>query len=168
MQRAFRANSRTAAQVATDALVAMEKAMKRDGIMVNDRQARCWFSRPALTTPQLACARIHSTEGQDYLKGMAAAANFAWVNRTSMTYLCRQAGAADSCHASSPGQAFSKAFRMDADDLDMHVVYDVSHNIAKIEKHMVDGQLRTLLVHRKGSTRAFPPNHPLIPVDYQA
>ncbi len=68
---------------------------------------------------------------------------------------------------------------MDADDLDMHVVYDVSHNIAKTEKHMVNGQLKTLLVHRKvrvlfvlfsedqGSTRAFPPHHPLIPVDYQ-
>jgi len=60
----------------TDALVAMEKAMKRDKIDVNDRQ--------------LACARINSEEGQDYLKGMAAAANYAWVNRSSMTFLCRQ------------------------------------------------------------------------------
>ena len=59
-----------------DALVAMEKAMKRDKIEVNDRQ--------------LACARINSQEGQDYLKGMAAAANYAWVNRSSMTFLCRQ------------------------------------------------------------------------------
>ena len=49
----------------------------------------------------------------------------------------------------------------------MHVVYDVSHNIAKFEEHMVDGEMKTLLVHRKGSTRAFPPHHPLIPVDYQ-
>merc|ERR1712186_178183 len=64
-------------------------------------------------------------------------------------------------------QAFAKAFRKDADDLDMHVVYDVSHNIAKIEQHMVDGVPRRLLVHRKGSTRAFPPHHPLISVDYQ-
>lgn len=48
----------------------------------------------------------------------------------------------------------------------MHVVYDVSHNIAKVEEHMVDGELMKLLVHRKGSTRAFPPHHPLIPVDY--
>lgn len=63
-------------QVATDALVAMEKAMKRDGIETNDRQ--------------LACARIMSEEGQDYLKSMAAAANFAWVNRSSMTFLSRQ------------------------------------------------------------------------------
>lgn len=60
----------------SDALVQMEKAMKRDKIEVNDRQ--------------LACARINSPEGQDYLKGMAAAANFAWVNRSSMTFLCRQ------------------------------------------------------------------------------
>ena len=62
-------------QVATDALVSMEKAMKRDKIVVNDRQ--------------LACARINSKEGQDYLNGMAAAANFAWVNRSSMTFLAR-------------------------------------------------------------------------------
>lgn len=60
----------------TDALVAMEKAMKRDKIIVNDRQ--------------LACARIASQEGQDYLKGMAAAGNYAWVNRSSMTFLTRQ------------------------------------------------------------------------------
>ncbi len=49
----------------------------------------------------------------------------------------------------------------------MHVIYDVSHNIAKFEEHMVNGRPKTLLVHRKGSTRAFPPHHPLIPVDYQ-
>ena len=126
-------------QVATDALVAMEKAMKRDKIEVNDRQ--------------LACARIQSSEGQDYLKGMAAAANYAWVNRSSMTFLTRQ--------------AFAKQFNSTPDDLDMHVIYDVSHNIAKVEQHWVEGRERILLVHRKGSTRAFPPHHPLIPVDYQ-
>lgn len=49
----------------------------------------------------------------------------------------------------------------------MHVIYDVSHNIAKVEEHVIDGKQHTLLVHRKGSTRAFPPHHPLIPVDYQ-
>merc|ERR1719427_430065 len=96
---------------------------------------------------------INSEEGQDYLAAMAAAANYAWVNRSAMTFLTRQ--------------AFAKAFKKDADDLDMHVVYDVSHNIAKIEEHMVDGEMRRLLVHRKGSTRAFPPNHPQIPADYQ-
>lgn len=126
-------------QVATDALVAMERAMKRDKIVVNDRQ--------------LACAKINSQEGQDYLKAMAAAANYAWVNRSSMTFLTRQ--------------AFAKMFKTTPDDLDMHVIYDVSHNIAKVEEHMVDGKQKQLLVHRKGSTRAFPPHHPLIPVDYQ-
>lgn len=123
-------------QVATDSLVLMEKAMKRDKIDTNDRQ--------------LACALIQSSEGQDYLKGMCAAANYAWVNRSSMTFLARQ--------------AFSKVFNSTPDDLDMHLIYDVSHNIAKIEEHMVDGKPKTLLVHRKGATRAFPPNHPLIPV----
>uniref|UniRef100_A0A914UIN4 3'-phosphate/5'-hydroxy nucleic acid ligase n=1 Tax=Plectus sambesii TaxID=2011161 RepID=A0A914UIN4_9BILA len=125
-------------QVATDALVSMEKAMKRDQIEVNDRQ--------------LACARINSQEGQDYLKGMAAAANFAWVNRSCMTFCARQ--------------AFAKVFQSTPDDLDMHVIYDVSHNIAKIEEHMVNGRPMQLCVHRKGATRAFPPHHPLIPVDY--
>jgi len=126
-------------QVATDALVEMEKAMGRDGITPNDRQ--------------LACARIGSPEGQQYLKAMAAAANYAWVNRASMTFLCRQ--------------AFAKQFNATPDDLEMAVIYDVSHNIAKVEEHLVDGRPKTLLVHRKGSTRAFPPHHPLIPVDYQ-
>ena len=126
-------------QVATDALTAMDKAMGRDNIRTNDRQ--------------LSCARIDSEEGRDYLAAMAAAANYAWVNRSSMTFLVRQ--------------AFAKVFETTPDDLDMHVVYDVSHNIAKEEEHMVDGKLKRLLVHRKGSTRAFPPHHPLIPVDYQ-
>jgi tRNA-splicing ligase RtcB len=64
-------------------------------------------------------------------------------------------------------QAFAKIFQSTPDDLDMHLIYDVSHNIAKVEEHLVDGRMKTLLVHRKGSTRAFPPHHPLIPVDYQ-
>jgi len=113
--------------------------MTRDNIVVNDRQ--------------LACARIKSQEGQDYLKGMFAAGNYAWVNRSSMTFLTRQ--------------AFGKVFNCTPDDLDMHLIYDVSHNIAKVEEHIVDGRQKTLLVHRKGATRAFPPHHPLIPVDYQ-
>merc|ERR1719158_2685627 len=126
-------------QVATDALVEMERAMTRDSIATNDRQ--------------LACARIGSEEGQNYLKAMSAAANYAWVNRSSMTFLTRQ--------------AFAKVFNQSPEDLDMHVIYDVSHNIAKVEEHMVDGEVKQVLVHRKGSTRAFPPHHPLIPVDYQ-
>lgn len=126
-------------QVATDALVTMERAMARDDIVLNDRQ--------------LSCARINSTEGQDYLKAMSAAANYAWVNRSCMTYLTRR--------------AFSKVFNKSPEEMDMHLVYDVGHNIAKIERHEVDGVVKTLLVHRKGATRAFPPHHPLIPVDYQ-
>jgi tRNA-splicing ligase RtcB len=126
-------------QVASDALREMEKAMDRDKIHVNDRQ--------------LACAKIKSAEGQQYLKAMAAAANYAWVNRQSMTFLVRQ--------------AFARIFEKTPLELDMHVIYDVSHNIAKIEEHLVEGQIKRLLVHRKGSTRAFPPHHPLIPVDYQ-
>jgi tRNA-splicing ligase RtcB len=118
----------------------MEKVMSRDHIKVNDRQ--------------LACARIHSEEGQDYLKGMAAAANFAWNNRASMTNSARK--------------AFEEAFGKSAKEMDMHLIYDVSHNIAKIEDHEIDGHRRKLLVHRKGSTRAFPPYHPLIPEDYQS
>lgn len=126
-------------QVATDALLQMENAMVRDKIILNDRQ--------------LACARINSKEGQDYLKAMACAANFAWVNRTSMTYLTRK--------------AFAKTFNSTPDDLDMQVIYDVSHNIAKIEEQVVNGKPMKLLVHRKGATRAFPPNHPLVPQAYQ-
>lgn len=97
---------RLTSQVATDALTAMEKAMARDKIQVNDRQ--------------LACARINSQEGQDYLAAMACAANVAWVNRSSMTFLVRQ--------------AFAKMFHTTPDDLDMHLVYDVSHNIAKVRQ----------------------------------
>ena len=85
---------------------------------------------------------------------MSSAANFAWVNRSCITYLTRK--------------AFSEVFDRTPDDMDMHLVYDVCHNIAKVEKHVVDGVEKTLLVHRKGSTRAFPPKHPNIPKDYQS
>lgn len=126
-------------QVATDALVEMERAMARDKVTINDRQ--------------LACARINSPEGQNYLGAMAAAANYAWVNRSCMTFLIRK--------------AFSKQFNKTPEELDMHLVYDVCHNIAKVEEHMVGNELKTLLVHRKGATRAFPPHHPMIPLTYQ-
>lgn len=128
-------------QVATDALTSMEAAMARDHIHLNDKQ--------------LSCARINSNEGQSYLAAMSAAANFAFVNRASMTYLVRH--------------AFAKQFKTSADDLDMHLIYDVSHNIAKIEDHIIPGTNRTAkcLVHRKGATRAFAPHHPMVPVTYQ-
>jgi len=89
-----------------------------------------------------------------YAAAMSAAANFAWVNRSCITYLARK--------------AFSDVFNLEPDKLDMHLVYDVCHNIAKVEKHIVDGQEKTLLVHRKGSTRAFPPQHPNLPDDYKS
>ena len=66
-----------------------------------------------------------------------------------------------------PENSNTHIFQASPDDLDMHVVYDVSHNIAKVEEHVVGGKTKRLLVHRKGATRAFPPHHPLIPVDYQ-
>eukprot|EP00755_Sulcionema_specki_P023789 Sspe_Gene.14455::Locus_5005_Transcript_1_1_Confidence_1.000_Length_1711::g.14455::m.14455/K14415/RTCB, rtcB; tRNA-splicing ligase RtcB len=127
-------------QVATDALVAMENHMKQENITTNDDK-------------QLQCGHIHSKVGQNYLAGMACAANYAWANRGSVTFLARQ--------------AFAKVFNQQPDDLDMHLIYDVSHNIAKFEEHMVNGKLMSLLVHRKGATRAFPPFHPLVPIDYQ-
>lgn len=128
-------------QVATDALLNMDstEGLSRGAVMTNDRQ--------------LASARINSELGQDYLGAMSAAANFAWVNRSTLTFLARQ--------------TFAKALNTTPDDLDMQVIYDVSHNIAKVEQHEVDGRMKTLLVHRKGATRAFPPNHPLVPTDYQ-
>ena len=86
--------------------------------------------------------------------GMSSAANFAWVNRACITYLTRK--------------AFSEVFGRKPHEMEMHLVYDVCHNIAKVEQHVIDGEEKTLLVHRKGSTRAFPPKHPNIPKDYQS
>jgi tRNA-splicing ligase RtcB (3'-phosphate/5'-hydroxy nucleic acid ligase) len=96
---------------------------------------------------QLACVPISSREGQDYLAAMAAAANFAFANRQMMTHWVREA-----CR---------KVFGTDA----VRVVYDVCHNIAKQEEHRVSGTTRTVLVHRKGATRAFPKGHPVLPSD---
>jgi tRNA-splicing ligase RtcB len=84
---------------------------------------------------------------------MAAAANFAWVNRSVITHSVRS--------------AFKQVFKKTPEELEIRVLYDVSHNIAKVEDHMVNGKMKTLLVHRKGATRAFGPNHPDIPRDYQ-
>ena len=115
----------------------------------------CVFVRTPLSRhkPVHFNSLVPTRQGQNYIAAMSAAANYAWVNRSSMTFLTRQ--------------AFAKVFNLSPEDLDMHLIYDVSHNIAKVEQHMVDGQNMELLVHRKGSTRAFPPHHPLIPVDYQ-
>ncbi|MCJ7633030.1 RtcB family protein [Candidatus Bathyarchaeota archaeon] len=127
-------------QVCSDYLHIMDRASKKYGIALPDRE--------------LACAPGKSREAEDYYKAMAAAANFAWGNRQMITHWSRQ--------------AFEKAFGKDADSLGMRVVYDVAHNIAKIEEHVIDGgEMRKVYVHRKGATRAFPPEHPAIPVEYR-
>lgn len=109
------------------------------------------MKRHQITVPdrQLACVPTQSAEGQSYLKAMRAAANFAWANRQAILHLLR----------GSFAKVFGKSARL-------QTLYDVCHNIAKREKHVVDGVTRDVLVHRKGATRAFPPGHPEIPRDY--
>jgi tRNA-splicing ligase RtcB len=126
-------------QVCEDSLKVMNQAMSKYGISLPDRQ--------------LACAPIRSPEGEDYLAAMAAAANYAWANRQVIM--------------SQAEKAFLQALGVTPKDLGFSLLYDVCHNIAKIEEHIVDGQKRRLCVHRKGATRAFPPGHPQIPEPYQ-
>ncbi|MCE4606791.1 MAG: RtcB family protein [Desulfurococcales archaeon] len=126
-------------QVASDYLQAMEKAMRKYGTVPPDRE--------------LASVPYSSREARDYIRAMAAAANFAWTNRQLITYWTRE--------------SFGKVFHTDPDKLGLKLVYDVAHNIAKIEEHVVDGKRMKLIVHRKGATRAFPPGHPEIPQDYK-
>jgi len=102
---------------------------------------------------QLACAPIQSKEGKEYLAAMACAANYAWANRQAIMHWTRE--------------TFAKTLNTAPSDLQMNLVYDVSHNIAKIEKHIVNGRERTVCVHRKGATRALPPGHPQVPAVYQ-
>ncbi len=94
---------------------------------------------------QLACAPIKSEEGKQYINAMNAAANFAWANRQVITGVVRA--------------VFEEVFRSGSDKLGMEVVYDISHNIARFETHVVDGKEKKLCVHRKGATRALPPGH---------
>ena len=103
---------------------------------------------------QLCCAPVHSAEGKRYLEAMACAANFAFTNRQMITHWVRE--------------TFERVFHKGPRDLKMGLVYDVCHNIAKIESHTVKGGKKKLCVHRKGATRAFPQNHPEIPKDYQS
>jgi tRNA-splicing ligase RtcB len=98
---------------------------------------------------QLACAPIGSPEGQAYLKAMAAAANFAWASRQGISHFLRL--------------AFQRIFS----GVRLDLIYDVCHNIAKRETHLIDGRKRTVLVHRKGATRAFPPGHREMPKAYE-
>lgn len=126
-------------QVCTDALSACDAAMAKAKVKLVDRQ--------------LACMPIDSPEGRSYLKSMAAAANFALANRSVITWCVRK--------------AFEQVFKKTARELDMHMIYDVSHNVAKEETHQIDGIYVHVLVHRKGATRAFPPNHPDVPDKYK-
>lgn len=119
-------------QVCTDFLEVMERAVKKYGIKLPDRE--------------LACAPVNSPEAQDYMAAMKAAANYAWANRQCIMHWCRE--------------AITKALRISPRELGLMLVYDVAHNIAKIETHTVDGRKQRVVVHRKGATRAFPPGHP--------
>ncbi len=127
-------------QTCQDYLDVMETAAERYDIRLPDKQ--------------LACAPVKSREGQDYLSAMTAAANFAFCNRQLIAHWIRE--------------AFQRVFGRDArEELGMFLVYDVAHNIAKIERHRSNGREMTVCVHRKGATRAFPPGHPDLPAAYQ-
>ena len=126
-------------QVCDDAIKVMLKASEKYGIDLPDKQ--------------LCCAPIQSKEGQTYLAQMACAINFAFANRQMITHWARG--------------AFAKALGESERSINMQVVYEVAHNIAKIEEHDVNGEKRKVCVHRKGATRAFAPHHPEIPEDYR-
>jgi tRNA-splicing ligase RtcB len=126
-------------QVCDDALAMLRKAPQKYGIDLPDRQ--------------LACAPVESPEGQRYIKAMRAAANFAWCNRQLLMQQARE--------------VFALVFGRSWQELQMNLVYDVCHNIAKFEEHTVNGKRKRVWVHRKGATRAFPPDHPEIPAVYR-
>lgn len=127
-------------QVCDDYIRVMLNASKKYGIELSDRQ--------------LCCAPIDSEEGRNYLAAMAGAANYAFANRQMITHWVRE--------------TFEKEFRMGPKKLGLDLVYDVCHNIAKIEAHEIAGIKRNVCVHRKGATRAFPPDHEAIPEAYRA
>lgn len=127
-------------QVCDDFLHQMTRHVKTLGLDLPDRQ--------------LACAYIQSPEGQNYIAAMACAANYAWANRQALMHLTRE--------------TFQQYFNAGPKQLKMRLVYDVAHNIAKKETHIVDGIRRTLCVHRKGATRAFPAGHPAVPSAYRS
>jgi tRNA-splicing ligase RtcB len=102
---------------------------------------------------QLACAPFNSPEGKAYFSAMKCAANYAWNNRQCLMYLVRK--------------GFEKVFGISWEKMGMYLIYDVAHNIAKVEKHIVDAKEMTLCVHRKGATRAFGPGHPALPERYK-
>ena len=126
-------------QVCSDYLRVAEQAMEKYNINLPDRE--------------LACVPNNSEEGESYRKAMFAALNYAWSNRQMITHWTRK--------------SFERVFNQTESDLDMKLVYDVAHNIAKVEKHNVGGEERKLVVHRKGATRAFPSNRDEIPSKYR-
>jgi len=126
-------------QVCTDFLEVMRGAARRYKIPLADME--------------LAAAPFFSKEGQDYYAAMKAAANYAWANRQALTHWTRE--------------VFEKTFGRSGGDLDMALIYDVAHNIAKLEEHKMGRAVRQLVVHRKGATRAFPPDHPELPPLYR-
>jgi len=127
-------------QICSDYLRVMEHAVRKYGIRLPDRE--------------LACAPGTSKEAEDYFAAMCCAVNFAFCNRHAIMHWVRQ--------------SFEQVFKRSADDMDMRLCYDVAHNIAKVEEHVVDGQRVKVFVHRKGATRAFPPGHPDIPKDHRS
>jgi tRNA-splicing ligase RtcB len=126
-------------QVCDDALAMLRKAPEKYGIQLPDRQ--------------LACAPVQSPEGQNYIGAMRAAANFAWCNRQLLMHQARE--------------VFERIFGRPWQELQMNLVYDVCHNIAKFEEHTINGKKKRVWVHRKGATRAFPPDHPEVPPMYR-
>ncbi|HEV2449295.1 MAG TPA: RtcB family protein [Thermoplasmata archaeon] len=127
-------------QVATEYIARMDAELQRAGTPLVDRQ--------------LSCAPVGSDSGQRYLQAMAASANYAWANRQLITEGTRR--------------AFRNVFPDAGDAASLSVVYDIAHNIAKVEEHQVDGGRRRVLVHRKGATRAFPAGREEIPSAYRA
>jgi len=126
-------------QVATDYLQTFLRAMPRYNLKIIDRE--------------LACAPFRSFEGEAYFSAMKCAVNMAFANRQVILHRIRE--------------VFAETFGRTAEDLNMHQVYDVAHNIAKIEKHDVQGKKKNVLIHRKGATRAFAPGMPGIPEVYK-
>ena len=127
-------------QICDDYLALMVKHSQETGIVLPDRQ--------------LACAYLSSPRGKDYLAAMACGANYAWANRQLLMHHTRE--------------IFEKSLRMAPRELGMRLVYDVCHNIAKIESFTVQGKTKNLCVHRKGATRAFPAGHDSVPVRYRS
>jgi tRNA-splicing ligase RtcB len=127
-------------QVCSDYVKSLQGAVQKYKIQLPDRQ--------------LVCAPLDTPEGRNYFGAMVSAANYAWANRQCMAHLARQ--------------SFEEILAGRVRDFDLHTVYDVAHNIAKIEEHVVDGKAMRLCVHRKGATRAFGPGHPAVTSVYRA